>query len=131
MMMLSTQFGSQNMISPYGIATGTGDAWLIGLAQQIYASGNVTYLRLMAEMNNCNDAYAAYNCDGSSRGPQYSSAAFKQAWRRVTLIMRGGPVSLIDARLAALHLPPLRTTLAYLPTAEGLDGVGANGRRQP
>ncbi len=116
MMMLSTQFGSQNMISPYGLATGIGDAWLVGLAQQIYASGNVTYLRLMAEMNNCNDAYAAYNCNGSSRGPQYSSAAFKQAWRRVTLIMRGGLVSLIDARLAALRLPALRTTLRYLPT---------------
>ena len=104
------------MITPYGIATGAGDAWLIGLAQQIYASGNVTYLRLMAEMNNCNNAYAAYNCDGSSRGPQYSSAAFKQAWRRVTLIMRGGSVSLIDAQLAALQLPALRTTLEYLPT---------------
>jgi hypothetical protein len=116
MMMISTQFGSKNMISPDGIATGAGDQWLIALAQQIYASGNITYLRLMAEMNNCNNAYAADNCDGSSRGPQYSSDAFKQAWRRVTLIMRGGLVSLIDRRLAALHLPALRTNLAYLAT---------------
>jgi len=116
MMMVSTRFGAQNMISPAAIATGAGDEWLIGLAQQIYASGNVTYLRLMAEMNNCNNAYAAYDCDGSSRGPQYSSASFKQAWRRVALIMRGGLVSLIDARLAVLHLPALRTTLKYLPT---------------
>ena len=116
MMMVSTSFGSRDMISPYGISTGAGDEWLIALAQQIYASGNVTYLRLMAEMNNCNNAYAAYNCDGSSRGPQYSSAAFKQAWRRVALIMRGGQVSLIDRRLAGLRLPALRTTLRYLPT---------------
>jgi hypothetical protein len=116
MMMVSTSFGSRNMISPTGIATGAGDEWLIGLAQQIYASGNITYLRLMAEMNNCNNAYAADNCDGSSRGPQYSSAAFKQAWRRVALIMRGGVVALIDRQLAALHLPALRTSLRYLPT---------------
>ncbi|HWE58352.1 MAG TPA: hypothetical protein VG228_01555 [Solirubrobacteraceae bacterium] len=116
MMMVSTSFGSRNMISPTGIATGAGDAWLIGLAQQIYASANITYLRLMAEMNNCNNAYAADNCDGSSRGPQYSSAAFKQAWRRVALIMRGGVVALIDRQLAALHLPALRTSLRYLPT---------------
>ena len=75
MMMVSTAFGSKNMISPYGIAIGTGDAWLIGLAQQIYASGNVTYLRLMAEMNNCNNPYAAYNCNGSSRGRTTSPAA--------------------------------------------------------
>jgi hypothetical protein len=116
MMMVSTRFGARNMISPYGIATGGGDQWLIGLAQQIASSGNVTYLRLMAEMNNCNNAYAADNCDGSSRGPQYSSAAFKQAWRRATLIMRGGVVALIDRQLAALHLPALRTTQRYLPT---------------
>ncbi len=116
MMMVTTAYGSRNMISPAGIADGAGDQWLIALAQQIHASGNVTYLRLMAEMNNCENPYAAYNCDGSSRGPQYSAEAFKQAWRRVALIMRGGSVSLIDARLAALHLPQLRTTLAYLPT---------------
>jgi hypothetical protein len=116
MMMVSTKFGSQNMISPAGIADGSGDTWLIGLAQQIYASHNVTYLRLMAEMNNCNNPYAAYNCDGSSRGPEYSTAAFKQAWRRATLIMRGGLVSLIDRDLARLHLPRLDTTLRFLPT---------------
>lgn len=116
MMMVTTAFGSRNMISPAGIAAGSGDAWLIGLAQQISASGNVTYLRLMAEMNNCNNPYAAYDCDGSSRGPDYSAAAFRQAWRRVTLIMRGGRVALIDGQLAALRLPPLRTSLRYLPT---------------
>lgn len=116
MMMVSTQFGSKNMISPEGLATGAGDQWLIGLNQALATSGNITYLRLMAEMNNCNNAYAADNCDGSSRGPQYSSAAFKQAWRRAALIMRGGIVSLIDRRLAALDLPALRTSLRYLPT---------------
>jgi hypothetical protein len=116
MMMVTTRFGAENMISPLGMASGAGDQWLIGLGQQLYASGNITYLRLMAEMNNCNNAYAAENCDGSSRGPQYSSAAFKQAWRRVALIMRGGVVGLIDRRLGALHMPALRTTLKYLPT---------------
>ncbi len=116
MLMVSTQFGSRNMITPASMAAGAGDEWLIGLAQQINASGNVTYLRLMAEMNNCNDAYAAYNCNGTSRGPQYSSAAFRQAWRRVALIMRGGVVALIDRQLAALQLPALHTSLTYLPT---------------
>jgi hypothetical protein len=116
MMMVSTAFGSRNMITPAGIAHGAGDSWLIGLAQQVYASGNVTYLRLMAEMNNCNNPYAADNCDGSSRGAAYSAAAFKQAWRRVTLIMRGGPISLIDRQLNRLRMPRLATSLSYLPT---------------
>jgi len=114
-MMVSTAFGARNMITPAAIAAGAGDEWLIGLAQALYASHNVTYLRLMAEMNNCNNPYAAYSCDGVSRGPLYSPAAFRQAWRRVTLIMRGGPVALIDRRLDALGMPPLRTSFAYLP----------------
>jgi hypothetical protein len=116
MMMVSTNYGSRSVITPAGIATGAGDTWLIGLAQQLFASGNVTYMRLMAEMNNCENSYAADNCNGSSRGPAYSAAEFTQAWRRVTLIMRGGQVTLIDRQLGRLHLPKLRTTLTYLPT---------------
>jgi hypothetical protein len=116
MMMITTRFGSQNMISPLGLATGAGDQWLIGLGQQLYASHNITYLRLMAEMNNCHNAYAALNCDGSSRGPDYSAAEFRRAWRRVTLIMRGGSVALIDKRLERLGMPELRTSLRYLAT---------------
>jgi hypothetical protein len=116
MMMISTAFGSKNVISPAEIASGAGDSWLIGLAQQLYLSGNITYLRLMAEMNNCENPYAADNCNGSSRGSDYSAAAFKQAWRRVTLIMRGGAITLIDRELHELNMPRLRTSLTYLPT---------------
>jgi hypothetical protein len=116
MMMVSTNFGSRDVITPAAIAKGGGDAWLIGLAQQLSASGNITYMRLMAEMNNCENSYAADNCNGSSRGPAFSPATFKLAWRRVTLIMRGGPVSLIDRALRRMHLPRLQTTLTYLPT---------------
>jgi hypothetical protein len=116
MMMVTTNFGSTDEITPAAIAAGSGDSWLIGLAQQLYASHNVTYMRLMSEMNNCENSYAADNCNGSSRGPAFSAAAFKQAWRRVTLIMRGGVVSLIDAELSRLNMPRLRTTLTYLPT---------------
>lgn len=118
MMMISTKFGARNMITPAGIAAGAGDAWLIGLGQQLAASHNITYLRLMAEMNNCENPYAADNCDGSSRGAAYSAAAFRQAWRRATLIVRGGPVPLIDRELRHLHMPRLRTSLAYLSTPE-------------
>ena len=131
MMMITTRFGSQNMISPCGLATGAGDQWLIGLAQQLYASDNITYLRLMAEMNNCNNAYAADNCDGSSRGRSTPRPPFKQAWRRVALIMRGGVVALIDRRLARLGMPALRTSLEVPGHAAGRDGLGTDGRRQP
>ena len=118
MMEITTAFGSTNRITPAGIAAGAGDAWLIGLAQQIEASGNVTYIRLMAEMNNCNNPYAAYNCSGSSRGPAFSATAWKQAWRRATLIFRGGPVNAIDQQLAALGMPRVRTGRSTLATPE-------------
>jgi len=116
MLMVSTNYGSRDAITPAGIAGGGGDAWLIGLGQQLYASRNTTYMRLMAEMNNCENSYAAENCNGSSRGPAFSAAEFKQAWRLVTLILRGGPVAMIDQQLRRLRLPALRTTLTDLPT---------------
>ncbi|MGC9220582.1 MAG: hypothetical protein ACP5H2_04420, partial [Solirubrobacteraceae bacterium] len=92
-----------------GITAGSGDSWLVGLNQQLAASHNVTYLRLMAEMNNCENSYAAYNCDGRSRGSAFAPATWKQAWHRVTLIMRGGQVRLINDQLRSLHMPRLRS----------------------
>jgi hypothetical protein len=115
MMMISTNYGSRDAITPQGIANGKGDGWLIALGRQIAASGNVTYMRLMAEMDNYNNSYCGFNANGSSRGPAFSPAEFRQAWRRVTLILRGGSVAAIDAKLKALKLPKLATKAASLP----------------
>ena len=43
---------------------------------------------------------------------------FRQAWRRATLILRGGPATEIDADLEALGLPPLPAGTADLPEPE-------------
>jgi hypothetical protein len=118
MIEITTAYGSTNRITPRGIADGSGDAWLIGLAKQFAASNNITYVRLMAEMNNCSNPYAADNCDGSSRGAAYSASEFKQAWRRATLIFRGGSVAAIDAELSQLGMPALRTSQTTLATPE-------------
>lgn len=114
MMMITTRYGARNKITPRGIADGHGDAWLIALGAQIAASGNVTYVRLMSEMDNYVNAYCAFNADGSSRGRAFSTTEFKQAWRRVALILAGGQVAAIDRQLAALRMPALRTRLAAL-----------------
>jgi hypothetical protein len=115
MMAIGTMYGSTEAITPGAIARGEGDAWLIALQNAIYASHNVTYIRLMGEMNGYWNAYCAYNADGSSRGADHSTAAYKQAWKRVTLIMRGGSVPAIDASLRRLGMPSLRTPSAFLP----------------
>jgi hypothetical protein len=117
MIMISTESGSKEMITPAQIASGRGDSWLIALQRSIADSGEITYLRLMGEMDGYWNAYCAYNQDGSSRGPSHSTAAYKQAWRRVTLIMRGGSRAGIDLELRRLGMPPLHAG-ADLPVAK-------------
>jgi hypothetical protein len=110
MIHITTASGTQEMITPAGIARGAGDGWLIALNNAIYASGRITYVRLMAEADNANNPYCAFNADGSRRDADHSPAQYKQAWRRITLIMRGGPLVTIDAKLHALGMPPLHTS---------------------
>jgi hypothetical protein len=107
-------------ISPGRIAAGQGDAFLIGLNRSIEASGQITYVRLMAEMDGYWNPYSAFNQNGSSRGTAHSTAAFRQAWRRSVLIVRGGPVAAIDEKLRQLHMPPVpgaAGSLARVPVA--------------
>jgi hypothetical protein len=117
MIHITTASGTQEMITPAGIARGDGDAWLIALNQAIFASGRITYVRLMAEMDAYWNDYSAYNADGSSRGAAHSTSAYKQAFRRVVLILRGGPLANIDAALGRLGMPPVHASFD-LPTPQ-------------
>ncbi len=109
MIHITTASGSREMITPGAIARGQGDAWLIALNQAAYDSGLVVYVRLMAEMDGYWNFYDAFGPTGP-RDADHSTAAFKRAWKRVTLIMRGGSLTTIDARLRRLGMPPLRTS---------------------
>src|SRR4051794_10497107 len=99
-------YGEPEKVTPGGIAKGVGDSYLLSLNRKIADYGEPVYIRLMAEMNQTNNAYCAFNRNGSPRDAAHSTKAFKNAWRRSTLILRGGPVSAIDQKLKALHLPP-------------------------
>ena len=103
-------------LTPRDLAQGTGDAFLVGLNALLAEHGQVTFLRPLSEMNNGNNSYAPYDLSGRSRGPAYSVAQVKNAWRRVALIMRGGDVDAIDAKLRRLGMPPVRTEAAELPS---------------
>jgi hypothetical protein len=120
MLHISTQdgYGTKEAITPREIAQGKGDRYLIRTNREIAAYGQPTYVRFLAEMNQTNNGYCAYNRNGTSRGPSHSTKAFKAAWRRATLILRGGPVAEIDARLGKLKLPPLSTNAAELPAPQ-------------
>lgn len=110
MMSITTAYGSSEAITPAGIANGRGDAWLIGLNRAIYSSGNITYVRPMAEMDGYWNPYCAYNADGSARDAAHSTTEYRQAWRRITLILRGGRLTAIDAELRRLGMPALRAS---------------------
>jgi hypothetical protein len=115
MIHLSTMRGTTEQITPKGIATGRGDDYLLRLGRRMAEGGGVTYIRLMAEMNGHWNAYCAYTASGRSKGPSYSTAMFRQAWRRTVLVLRGGPVAALDAKLRRLGLPPVATADEALP----------------
>ena len=138
MLHITTAYGSSEAITPAAIAAGRGDSWLIGLNRAIFDSGNVTYIRLMAEMDGYWNPYSAYNSDGSRRDAAHSTSAYKQAWKRVTLIMRGGSLKHIDAVLHRLRMPPLRATadlpqpevaMLWVPQVAGSPNVAGNQPR--
>jgi hypothetical protein len=99
---------ARGRISPGQIARGEGDGYLLRLGAWLTDHGSPVYLRLMAEMNNCDLAYASHDCRGRARGRDFSAARFRQAWRRVVVVVRGGPRAQVDARLRRAGLPPLR-----------------------
>jgi hypothetical protein len=131
-------YGEPGVISPRGIAAGRGDAWLLALNRRLGEWGRRSHVRLMAEMNQANNAYAPFDAAGNWRGPSHSSRAFVAAWRRTTLILRGGQVGVINLRLRALRLPTLRgvrnedvlprpqVEMMWVPQTRGSPDIPAN-----
>ena len=114
MIHVSTLTGGRETVTPGAIATGAEDDYLIALNDRIAESSAPVYVRLMSEMNGHWNPYAAFDANGRGRGSARSTAAFRRAWKRSVLIVRGGEVRTIDARLKQLGLPPVRTGAAEL-----------------
>jgi hypothetical protein len=112
---ISTLHGGREVVTPRGIARGQQDAYLVRLNERIAQSGKPVYIRLMSEMNGYWNPYSAFDANGRSRGRSHSTGAFKQAWRRAVLIVRGGEVDALNARLGRLGLPPLPSNRSELP----------------
>jgi hypothetical protein len=128
----------REVITPAGIASGAGDTYFLNLNRELGAANQIAYVRPMGEMNQAANVYSAYGHRGH-RGKSHSQANFKRAWRRLTLILRGGNVAVINARLRASGMPPVRTSAASLPTppvalmwcpqVSGNPGVAGNAAR--
>ncbi len=97
--------GEPELISPGRIARGRGDDYILELNRLIARSGQVVYIRLFPEMNGYWNPYSAFNADGSSRGRSHSTSAFRRAWRRIVLIVRGGSRAAINRKLKRQGMP--------------------------
>jgi len=129
-------YGIRPVITPGQIAQGAGDGYVLDLARALTQRGRATYIRLLAEMNQTNNPYCAFNPDGTPRAN--TTAQFKQAFRRVVLIFRGGPTAVVNRKLARLHLPPVRgssaaamlpqapVSILWVPQVSGTPGLDAN-----
>jgi hypothetical protein len=123
---LSTATGDGvEVITPRQIAQGRDDRYVLRLGRTIAEAKQTVYVRLMAEMNGHWNAYSAFDADGSARRGGHSTRWFKLAWRRFTLLVRGGSRRTINERLVRLGMPRiLRAKSQSDPVYEGgADGI--------
>jgi hypothetical protein len=96
---------------PLDIAQGRTDSSLLALNHALADFGGLVYVRPMPEMNGHWNEYCAFERDGSSRGPRYSTAAFRKAFARIAVFARGGPAGRMNAQLRKLGLPGVSSDL--------------------
>jgi hypothetical protein len=94
--------GSEERVTPRAIALGREDSYLYALGRDFAAYGRPVYLRLFSEMNNAANPYSAYGASGAVRDAAHTHYWFRQAWRRVHLILKGGRVARVNRRLRGL-----------------------------
>jgi hypothetical protein len=101
----------QEMITPEQIALGGGDNYLLQLNDFFYKRGLPAYIRPLGEPNRCLNVWSAVNCDGTQKGGSHTTGWYKQAFRRIVAIVRGGQtLEGINATLAEIGLPPVNRT---------------------
>jgi hypothetical protein len=133
--------GGSEAISPGDIAAGKGDSYLTALNHAIAVWGKGIYVRPMAEMNNYENYYSAYTSSGAAKDAAHSTQSYKQAFRRIYIILHGGTEVSIDAKLKLLNMPPLnggdqqenpfpRLRILWSPLAGGNPRVAGNAPAQ-
>jgi len=104
-------------ISPGEIASGAGDRELAEISEAVNELGRPVWMRPMAEMNGGFNVYSHADMNGVERGPDHDYEDFRQAFRRMTVIMRGGSTHAINSKLDELGMPPLDARVGDLPSS--------------
>lgn len=129
--MLAIKSGSISMLD---VAQGRGDSFLFELNAALAGFGELVYVRPLPEMNGHWNEYCAFNRDGSSRGPRYSTAAFRKAFARIAILARGGSAREVNGQLRRLGLPGVgnvelartRARVVWNPQGYGAPDIPAN-----
>lgn len=105
------------IITPEQIALGAGDDYLLQLNQFFSERGLPAYIRPLGEPNRCLNVWSAVECDGTPKGGEHSTLWYKEAFRRIVAIVRGGQsLEGINFTLTQeLGLPPLHRTKGLPP----------------
>jgi len=99
------------LITPEQIALGAGDDYLLQLNDFFAKHGLPAYIRPLGEPNRCLNVWSAVYCDGSQKGGEHTAYWYKQAFRRIAAIVRGGQsLEGVNATLASIGLPPVNRT---------------------
>jgi hypothetical protein len=105
------------LITPQQIALGGGDDYLLQLNAFFAGKGLPAYIRPLGEPNRCLNAWSAVDCEGNQRGGEHTTGWYKQAFRRISAIVRGGQnLEGVNATLAEIGLPPVNHTKGPPPT---------------
>jgi hypothetical protein len=105
-------YGKSETATPRGIATGRNDTFLFQLNAVVDAwPGDRFYLRPLPEMNAHWEATCAYNSNGTLRDAAHSTRWTRRALARISVIVRGGTHTAINAKLAKLGLPGVKRDL--------------------
>jgi hypothetical protein len=102
-------------LTPQAIAAGAGDSWLAEINQAIAARRSLVYVRPMGEMDGYWNSYCAYNQNGTPRGAAFSTANFRKAFARISILLHGGSTDFVNARLRKLGLPPVKQEFVLVP----------------
>ena len=106
----------QELITPAQIALGYGDNYLLQLNDFFSKHGLPAYIRPLGEPNRCLNPWTAVNCNGTQRGGEHTTGWYKQAFRRISLIVKGGlTLEQVNATLAEIGLPPVNRTTGAPP----------------
>jgi hypothetical protein len=106
---------ANEVITPRGIARGQGDRYLLRVSRAAHRFGRIAYIRPLAEMNGHWTAYCAYTQSGARKGPRYSQDAFRDAFRRIYVILHGGSRASMNDQLEPYNLPKITESLGENP----------------